>query len=178
MTRRLLALLAAGALIVAPSALSAQLSTSLSVAGGIAMPMSDLGNSVDAGYNVAAGLNFGAPLIPLGVRIEGAYNGFNYKNGGTGSRRAISGTANAILALGPTGASPYLIGGVGMYNVDGLGLTASGSKTVAGINGGAGIRFPLGLISTFVEARYHQVLGNTTDGTDWKFIPITFGVSF
>ena len=181
MTRRLLVLLAAVALTIAPSALSAQLSTSLVVAGGVAIPLSDLGTRVDAGYNVAAGLNFGAPLIPIGVRLEGAYDSFNYKgtvaSGSSSSRRAISGTLNAILALGPTGASPYLIAGVGMYNVDGVGLT-NGTKTVAGVNGGAGIRFPLGLISTFVEARYHQVLGNPTDNTDLKFVPITFGVSF
>jgi hypothetical protein len=178
MTRRLLALLTAGALAAAPSSLSAQLSSSLSVAGGISLPMSDLGNTVDAGYNLAAGLNFGAPLIPLGVRLEGAYNSFNFKSGG-GNRRAISGTANAVLALGPTGASPYLIGGVGLYNVNGLtALGATTTKTVGGVNGGAGIRFPLGLISTFIEARYHVALGNSSERTDWKFVPITFGVSF
>jgi hypothetical protein len=178
MTSRLLALLTAGLLAAAPSALSAQLSSHLIVAGGISMPMGTLGDNADAGYNVAAGLDLGAPLIPVGIRLEGGYNGYSFKNSvlANGSIHIISGTANAVLSLGPTGASPYLIGGVGFYSSGGTG--SNGNKTVAGVNGGGGIRFPLGVMTTFIEARYHQMLGNANDGTDFKFVPITFGVSF
>jgi hypothetical protein len=49
---------------------------------------------------------------------------------------------------------------------------------VAGVNIGGGLRFPLGGLSTFLEARYHVMLGNTSDGTKYQFIPITFGVAF
>jgi hypothetical protein len=181
MTRRLLTLLVVGAIAAAPSAASAQLSTSLSIAGGLSAPMSPLKDNTDAGYNVAAGLNLGAPLIPVGVRLEVGYNSFNFKKAflADGNVHILSGTANAVLSLGPTGASPYLIGGVGMYNrnASGTGVTSSG-KTVGGVNGGAGFRFPLGVMSTFVEARYHKMLGNKADGTDYSYVPVTFGISF
>ena len=183
MTRRFralpLPLLGASVLAAAPAALSAQLSSHFTVAGGVAVPTGSLKDGADAGYNLAAGLAFGAPLIPIGVRLEGGYNSFNVKGGVSGTARVISGTANAIVALGPTGASPYLIGGVGLYNRN-LSVSGFGSdgKSAGGVNLGAGLRFPLGLVSTYVEARYHKMLGNANDGTDWSYVPITFGVTF
>ena len=181
MTRRLLAVLLAGALAAAPTALHAQFNSSFSLAGGLSAPVSDLRTNTDAGYNVAGAVSFGAPLVPVGVRLEVGYNGFNAKStlSSSGKVAILSGTANATLALGPTGASPYLIGGVGLYNRR---LTERGfpddTKSVGGINGGGGFRFPLGLISTFVEARYHLMLGNKTDFTNLSYIPITFGINF
>src|SRR2546423_9935044 len=88
MNRRLLAVLVSGALAAAPAALSAQ-SASLVVAGGLSIPVSDLSNNNNAGYNVAAGLNFGAPIIPVGARIELGYNGFDSKSGGGANTRVI-----------------------------------------------------------------------------------------
>jgi hypothetical protein len=183
MNRRLLVVLVASALAADPARLRAQLSTHLSLSGGLAAPIGDLGRITDAGYNIAAALEFGAPLIPLGVRVEGGFNGFNYKStvASSGNVRIASGTINAVLALGPTGASPYLIGGVGLYNRDESNVVIgpnAGSKTVGGVNAGGGIRFPLGLLSTFIEARYHHMLGNAADNTNWHYVPITFGVSF
>lgn len=181
MTRKLLAVLILAALAATPTHAQAQLSTSFGVAGGLSAPMGDLKDITDAGYNLAAHVNLGAPLIPVGIRLELGYNSFNAKRilSTTGKVKIISGTANATLALGPTGASPYLIGGVGIYNRDYTDVgTTSNSKSVGGVNGGAGFRFPLGVISTFIEARYHVMLGNTTDGTNLKFVPVTFGINF
>ena len=165
-----------------PSALHAQLQTSVSVAGGLSVPVSSLGDRVDAGYNVAGALTFGAPLIPLGLRVEAAYNAFNGKSQALTTytnTQIISGTVNATLALGPTGASPYLIGGVGAYNRRfSADAGTSSDRTTGGFNVGAGVRFPLGTMSTFVEARYHQMLGNPGDFTDYRYIPVTFGISF
>lgn len=182
MTRRILVALVAGALATIPATLSAQLNTSLSIAGGLSAPVSTLADRVDAGYNLAGALAFGAPLMPIGIRLEGAYNGFNGKTSGLVSytnTAIVSGTVNATLALGPTGASPYLIGGVGAYNrrfkAD---AGTSSDRTAGGFNGGIGFRFPLGTMSTFIEARYHQMLGSTADQTDYRYIPVTFGISF
>lgn len=181
MNRPFLALLAAGTLALAPAAAHAQLSTSVGVGGGIAVPVSNLRDVADAGYNLEGHVNLGAPLIPVGVRLEVGYNSFNGKSAFTSSGKVqiISGTANATLALGPSGASPYLIGGVGIYNRR---LTENGtnsdSKTTGGVNVGAGFRFPLGVMSTFIEARYHVMLGNELDATNLQYIPITFGINF
>lgn len=179
MSRRLLAVLAAGALFALPAAVRAQGSTSFLVSGGLSLPMSDLGDNVNSGYNINLGLAFGAPIIPVGARIEGGFSSFDAKGGGA-STRIASATANAVLNLGPTGAAPYLIGGLGIYNrrfsSDFTG--AADSKTSAGVNIGGGIRFPLGGISTFLEARYHVMLGNQNEATNLQFIPISFGVQF
>lgn len=182
MSRRFLAVLAAGMLAATPHILPAQLSTSISLAGGLSAPVAELANRVDAGYNLAGALSFGAPLIPLGVRLEVGYNAFNGKSTAFTTytdHKIVSGTVNATLALGPTGASPYLIGGVGAYNRRFSAAAGTGSdRTAGGFNVGGGIRFPLGLISTFVEARYHQMLGNPGDFTDYRYVPVTFGINF
>lgn len=180
MTRRLLAVLAAGALLASPTASRAQGSTSILVSGGLSVPVSDLRDFSNSGYNVNLGLAFGAPIVPVGARVEAGFSSFDAKNGAE-STRIASATANAVLSLGPTSAAPYLIGGLGIYNRR---FSASGalggpdSKTSAGVNLGGGIRFPLGGISTFLEARYHVMLGNKTERTNFQFIPISFGVQF
>ena len=177
MNRRILSLLVLGAIAAAPSTLHAQVSTGFSVAGGLALPQSDFGKNLESGYNVALGLNIGAILLPVGVRLEGGYNGFKSKNltVGTADTRIISGTANVTLGMG----MPYLIGGLGYYDgkttYSGGALgTASGSSGSMGFNGGAGIRLPLGVMTTFVEARYHKMTG----GDKASYIPITFGIQF
>ncbi|MEO8621891.1 MAG: hypothetical protein ABI625_12550 [bacterium] len=177
MIRRLLAIAAATVLSAVPTAALAQVS--FLVAGGLNAPVGRLGDITDLGYNVAAGLNFGAPVVPIGVRLEGAYNGLGYKGGG-GDIRIISGTANAVFNLGTTREAPYLIGGVGAYNrSSGSSTFGYGSgKTAIGINGGGGLRFPLNRVTPFFEARYHVMLGNAADGTNYQFIPITFGLAF
>lgn len=181
MHRRILVALAAATLAI-PASATAQLNTSLSLAGGLSAPTGTLSNRVDAGYNLAGAVSFGAPLMPVGIRLEAAYNGFNGKTSGLvayTNTKIISGTANATLALGPSGASPYVIGGVGAYNrrFDADAGTSS-DRTTGGFNVGGGFRFPLGTISTFVEARYHQMLGSAGDGTDYRYIPVTFGINF
>jgi hypothetical protein len=175
MTRNLLAVLTAGVLAAAPVALQAQ-STSLVVSGGLAMPTGNMGTSTQSGYNAAVGLSIGAPLVPVGARLEAGLNGFNFKNNVAGDFRVMSGTANAIFSLG----APYIIGGVGYYSArvktTNLGVTTETTNSGMGLNAGAGLKFPLGMLSPFVEARYHMMLGD--QNKDVKFVPITFGVSF
>ena len=172
MTRRLLAVLAAGLLAAAPASLRAQ---SISLAGGLSVPTSNFGDAFDSGYNGTLGFNFGAPLIPVGARLEGSINGFNAKGSGNGDFRVLSATANATFGLG----MPYIIGGIGYYNarekVTVGTLTSSQTESGAGFNIGAGLSFPLPALSPFLEVRYHQMTGNNSDV---KFIPITFGIKF
>ncbi len=172
MTKRFLTLLAAS-LLAAPVMLQAQ---SISLAGGLTHPVSTLGDGEQSGYNAAVGFNFGAPLIPLGARIEGSINGLNHKNNIGGDTRIMNVTANAIFSLG----MPYIIGGLGYYNtrvkVTSLGVTNEVSTDGLGVNVGGGLRIPLGALSPFVEARYHQMLGDRNKNI--KFVPITFGIQF
>lgn len=178
--RFLAAIITAGVLGAAP-ALHAQ--ASFLIAGGLNAPVGQLGDANDMGYVITAGLNLGAPVSPVGVRLEGSYSDLAYKDLGYGSGgdvRLMYGTANAIFNLGTTRDAPYLIAGLGVYNrSSGSDSFGYGNGTTAlGINGGAGLRFPLSGLSTFFEARYHVMLGNANDGTNYQFIPITFGISF
>ena len=170
-------LLGAAALVLSAAAAKGQ--TGFLISGGATAPVAHLGDVTDIGYNAAVGFDLGATALPVGARLEVAYNDLGYKGGG-GDVRIISGTANAIFNLGLTRDAPYVIAGVGAYNRN-SGSSALGygsGQTVAGVNGGAGLRFPLSGLSTFVEVRYHLMLGSDTDGTNYQFIPITFGIRF
>ncbi len=193
----------AAAMVAASASLAgAQASTSLvkpfsfGISGGAAIPMSDLSNGssngftgVNTGYNVTGSVALGFPVIPFSVRADVAYNSFGTKNVQVAANansasynadaRVVGVTANAVLPI-PLPVpilSPYLIGGVGAYNVR---LTpfagaANSSQTNRGFNLGAGVTLPLPGLNTFVEARYHRV--NMNNGS-MAFVPITVGVMF
>lgn len=169
------------ALVSLPFGVQAQAGTAVNpvqfgIAAGAAIPTSDLSNGVSTGFNVTGTIGVNPQLIPLGIRIDGAYNRFGLKNGLNGDFHFTSVTGNLVYKIPSQSVSPYLIGGAGWYNaggtVTGLG---SGSSNHFGWNLGGGISMPLSGFDTFIEARYNQVQGN---GSSVKFIPITFGVMF
>jgi hypothetical protein len=172
MLRRLTAALLGSALLCVPATRSLEAQAALSVSGGASVPMSDLGDLADLGYNVAAGLNFGGTALPIGLRFEGALNGFGLKDFND-DVRILDATANAVVNFSQKSDSPYLIGGLGIYNTK---FGNADSDNGVGINIGGGLRFPLGGLGTFFEARYHAILGERNRGM--QFIPITFGVVF
>ncbi len=154
----------------------AQLSTvvkpvQFGVAAGAAIPMSDFSDAFSTGYNGTITLGLNPALIPLGIRIDGAYNHFDFKGGGA-SVHITSATGNLVYKFPSATVSPYAIGGVGLYN---LGGTGGGSENDFGWNIGGGISLPLSGFDAFVEARYNQV---QTRDVSTKFIPITFGIMF
>jgi len=146
----------------------------VSLSGGVAAPFGELSDVVDIGYNVAAGVNFGGTRLPFGARLEGGLNGFNLKDLNE-SLRILNATANAVMNLGQQSGSPYLIGGLGIYNSK---FDGGDSENAFGVNLGGGLRFPLGRFSTFFEARYHAVFGDQEEAKNLQFVPITFGVVF
>lgn len=146
----------------------------LSVAGGIAAPMSDLGDVADLGYNVAAGLNFRGARLPMSGRVEGSLSSFGLKDFPE-DVRILHLTANAVVDLGQQSESPYLIGGLGLYNSK---FRDAGSENAAGVNLGGGLRFLIGDLHTFFEARYHAMLGEAGARANLQYLPITVGVMF
>lgn len=114
--------------------------TQLSVAGGLAAPVTDLGDVADLGYNVGVGLNFGGTRLPIGARLEGGLNGFGLKNSSQ-SLRIVTGTANALVNFSQRSDSPYIIGGLGIYNSK---VGDFDSDNSLGVNLGGGLRFPHG----------------------------------
>src|SRR5688500_5950595 len=175
-TMRLLsraALVLAAILCTAP-ALHAQ--ASINIAIGAAVPTGDAGDLVDMGYNATVGIGIKPPLAPLGLRVEGMFNSFEYKSPIDASQRVMALTANGTFSVVPT---VYLIGGVGMYNSK-ASISGSESSTDFGFNLGAGVNIPLTGFGTYVEARFHHVPVDNAAGTasSFQFIPITFGIKF
>src|SRR5439155_14770117 len=77
----------------------AQLSTLMKpvqfgIAGGVSLPTSDLSNGSDTGFNVTGTIGVNPQLIPLGIRVDGAYNRFGLKNGASGDVHFTSVTGN------------------------------------------------------------------------------------
>ena len=142
------------------------------VAAGAAIPVSDLSDIANTGFNGTVTLGFTPAMIPLGVRIDGAYNQFGAKGGGA-NVHFTSVTGNLVYKMPGATISPYAIGGAGWYNIGGSG--GAGSTNHFGWDLGGGISMPLSGFDTFIEARYNQV---QVTGGSWKFIPITFGVMF
>jgi hypothetical protein len=166
--------------LMAPVAV-AQAQLSFGVAAGATLPQGDLKTGWESGYHLMATAGIKPPLAPIGLRVDGMFNEFGQVEPGTAKLRVMALTANAVFSMpGAIVLSPYAIGGLGMYNTKAnvAGAEANGDF---GFNIGAGIKFGLAGFSAFGEARYHIVKSDNTSGTandSFRFIPITFGITF
>ncbi len=169
---------------------SAQLASSpmrFGLVGGGTFPVGNLSDIASSGWHAGALVDLGLPLVPLGFRVEGAWHQLGDKNfventpdgpaTSTEKTRVIAVTLNATYAFGPQPIiKPYIIGGVGGYNVRFSPSDADAfSETRFGINLGAGLRVQLTGFSTFIEARWHDIF---TTGTSEQMLPISVGVTF
>jgi hypothetical protein len=114
----------------------------------------------------------GGEDLPVSFRVDGAYQLGDAAN-------ILSGTGNAVYTFNvseETRFRPYLIGGLGIYNVN-PDSDLLDSETKFGINAGAGFIVPVGAGTTqlFGEARFHNVF---TEGESLNLLPITVGVRF
>ena len=180
MKRSIVFALVASVVLVAMPA-SAQLSVlkpiSLGIAGGGSLPMADMKEGANTGYNGTLALAIKAPIIPVGLRFDAAYNMFGAKVGDAKLHMA-SLTGNVTYNLPSIGVSPYVIGGAGVYSSveSAEGLPSSPRANDFGWNAGAGINLPLTVFKAFVEARYNSV--SVGDGAKIEFVPLTFGIMF
>lgn len=188
MKRMMFSAAAAAAMLVAAHApLHAQMLTSpfrFGITGGATVPIGNLSDASSTGWNAGALLDVGLPLVPIGFRLDVTWQQLGDKHFSDGTdvkNRFIAGTANVLYTFNSMALTKfYLIGGVGGYGfrsevVPPGGPSITGSETKFGINAGAGVRFQLTGISTFVEARWHDVF---TTGPSSQFIPISVGITF
>ncbi|MDQ6769708.1 MAG: porin family protein [Gemmatimonadota bacterium] len=171
-------LFASAAMLAAAARASAQEYNPFQIgaAGGIAFPVSDLGNTTNTGYDIAVMVGYKPQFTPIGVRAEAAYNQFGSKIF-NGNVNIPAFTGNLVFGLPMGMLSPYAIGGAGLYrtNVNVNGGRSAGENHF-GFNIGGGIKIPLSSsFETFVEARYNRVTVN--NGT-LSFVPVTVGVMF
>ena len=183
MSRRVIALAALGAaLVTAPAALHAQSPLKFGLTAGATFPTGDAGDAYEWGYHLAGHLSVKPPLSPVGVRGEVMFHQLSGKEFSDpllgditlDDPRIIAGIVNAELGLGGVGVKPYVIGGLGLYNLNFGEGTDSQNKL--GFNIGAGLDFGLAGFSAFAEARYHTI---QTDGdSNLNVIPVSFGIRF
>ena len=144
------------------------------IAAGAAIPVSDLSNNFNTGFNVTGTAGINPVGLPVGFRGDVAYNQFGSKGATNIKAKFASVTGNVVLSMAGVGITPYAIGGIGWYHVSSS-VTGSTASNDFGFNIGGGVDVPLSGFKTFVEARYNRVSEN---GGSASFVPITFGVMF
>jgi hypothetical protein len=158
----------------------AQSPIKLGIAGGASLPIGNTADVTQVGYNGTVTVALNAPLIPIGLRVDGMFNQLRGKEllaGVDGPDLSVSSVnANLTYTLLPLPiARLYLIGGAGYYRAE---FKDSGvdPENKVGYNGGVGLRIGTGGAQTFVEARYHRV--KLSGDEKLEFVPITIGFLF
>lgn len=154
--------------------------------GGASVPVSDAKDAFKSGFHGKAMVQWKAPVLPFAVRGSFGYERFDLKGlvpGSSGNGRILSGVGDLSYGFPVGPVRPYLIAGVGAYNLNATVNGTSGtSQTKLGIDGGAGVEFHLGGISAFAEARLENIFTDqglgSTSAFDTRIFPVTFGVFF
>jgi hypothetical protein len=172
--------------------------------GGGAVPTGDLSNVTNAGLAVQGFVQIAPSGFPATFRVGAFYSRLAGKEGtsltlpptipGSGiaaplapvdGTQLLGGLAQLRYELSRGSMRPYLIGGVGAYNVrQTFGQLQSGSsvdKVRMGVDGGAGFAFNFGGADAFLEARLTNLFSTTGVARELgsiRVVPISFGVVF
>ena len=170
----------AAAAFVAVTASTAQAQMGFGLHAGAAMPTGDLGDLAGMGFQVGGELGFNPATLPVGIRFDVDFTRFGLDVEGfdvDGNLRILSGAANAILKIPATSISPYLVGGLGIYNsqinIDDVEDDAE-AETDFGIQIGGGLGFNLSGFETAIELKLVNVFAEESA----RFFPITFRIMF
>lgn len=173
-----------------PAAAHAQMRPiSLVISGGLTLPAGDLGDFHDSGFHYDASLILNLPGFPIALRPEFSLTQLKLKEtaGGGGGAYGGGDVTKMFAALGnielPLGGGLYVLAGGGLLS---LSLpddaTTGGGESASKItfDAGAGLRFSLGSIRGFLEARVGTASyeAGTFGFSKAQFIPVTFGLVF
>jgi len=160
---------------------------SLVVSGGMTLPAGDLGDFHDSGFHYDASLLLNIPGFPLTLRPEFSLTQLKLKNPVLATPDADDMTS-MMAFMGnievPLGGGLYVLAGGGLLNMSvPEALAPDGEEESSNkftFDAGAGLRFALGGMRGFVEARigaasYEQ---GKVGFSKAQFIPITFGLVF
>lgn len=182
MMNRMLRGVAVGlAVALSAQAAQAQSNLSLGIGGGAVIPTGSMADISKTGWNANLSARFKPAVSPIGFQLDGFYNRFAF-DGIDGNTRILGATANALYAMPGAVAHPYVIGGLGMYNMkaslDGVG---SGSDTKFGFNAGLGVDVGVGPAKFYAEGRLHAIMKGAVDSesleeTTAYMVPLTVGL--
>lgn len=166
------------------------------VGGGVAVPVSDAKDAFKNGFNGLAYVRFQPASLPIAFAANVAFQRFDLSDakvttGETttsitgGNSQLLAGIGDIKFDLSPrTAVHPYVIAGLGAYNVKtdpkAVGISSQ-SDTRFGINGAAGISIPFGAVSGFVQSRVDNVYTSDKGVINTKSIqvvPVTAGIEF
>jgi opacity protein-like surface antigen len=142
----------------------------LGISGGVDIPIEDQEDVYNVGWNGTLMLVWNFGTSPFGIRFDGSYGELTVKDElvlfNDGKARFIDGTANFVIGPHFGFVQPYILGGVGAYDLkfsgEDLDLDElfSESSTRFGWNAGIGIAFRMGDSTNthfFVEGRYTSI---------------------
>jgi len=146
------------------------------------------------GFNVTVPIGWQPQGSAFGLRFDLSYGRLNGRDDlGTSQPddpSIWSGTANATLDLFRFGdnrrGALYLVGGGGVYRFTDFNNSDRSDNdpesafegepvTKGGLTGGAGLAFPIGGASLFVESRYTNVF---TEGENTRWVPVVIGLKW
>ena len=169
------------ALALSAQAAQAQAGLSLGLGAGAVVPSGDMADFHSTGWTGQASLRVKPAVSPLGFQFDASYGRLGIdSNVFDGHTSMLAGTANAVYAFPSAAvARPYLIGGVGAYNMK---ASAEGAESVTkfGANAGAGFDLKLGSASLYAEGRFHAIFSaldsGAGDASTAYMIPLTVGL--
>lgn len=179
--RRLLPAVAMAAALAAPVHLAAQATrepASFGLSGGLSLPTGDLKRELSTGYAIAGHLRSRQGTVTaLRFRADVSFDRWAFQQDASVSYRSVAAIVNAHYSLStqPNARNtPYLLGGLGVFNDKSSGADVS-SDTNAGMQVGGGMDLRFSGLATFVEVKYVSVFA---EGRNLIRIPLTFGVRF
>ena len=173
--RRKLVGLAVTTLLIAAAArpAAAQARGYVGLGGGVNIPIGDFKDFNKTGWlgELIAGVTGKDGM--WGGRIDGMYLHNTFKGGG-GATKLFGANADLVVTPGkrPAKVHPYVLGGVGFFNVKNDGV--AGSETKFAWNAGAGLQVHTGnKLDVFFEGRFLSI---STTGSSIHMIPIAVGL--
>ena len=165
--------------------------------GGPNIPTGTVEDVYKTGFNVTVPIGWQPVGSPFGLRLDLGYSRLNGRSAGENGLTSQpddpniwSATANATLDLVRWGENRrgalYLVGGGGVfrftdfYNFDRSDNDPESAfegepVTKGGLTGGAGLSFPIGGSSLFIESRYTTAY---TEGENTKWVPVVIGLKW
>jgi len=165
--------------------------------GGPNIPTGSVSDFYKTGFNVEVPIGWQPTSSILGFRVDLGYSRLNGRSAGTNGLTSQlddpsiwSATANLTLDLLKFGenrrGSLYLVGGGGVFRFSDFNNSDASDNDVTsafegspvtkgGLTGGAGLAFPIGGTSLFVESRYTTAY---TTGNNVRWVPVVFGLKW
>ena len=153
--------------------LHAQSNVHFGVSGGVALPIGDLGNAANVGFDLGARVTVPLSSPSWGLRGDVNWNRFGGK-AGVNSYSYVSIAGNLVHR--EPGARLYEFFGPGAYNqkiefTNGFNT----SRTDLGLQGGVGLDMNASDLKTFVE---FGLTGVFSSGSNSIWFPVRFGIRF